>query len=206
VIKLKYGGDVKSIKTDNKGNLIISSDIDGISTTIPVSYYGERLLTKNNSDVKTEYKIEKNQISFSFPQGYDNSKTMVIDPFVSGTGNLLGLNAGKARDVDFDYNGNIYVTGGGSQASPFSLAKYNAAGVLQWTFNGTLAIPFWTSNSYYGGWMVEKPTGNVYMGQGFIYPTGFRVIRISTTGLYDNYITTSNGNFTEAWKMFWFLL
>jgi SprB repeat len=202
-VKLKYGGDVKTIKTDERGILIIKSDIDGISTTVPVTYYSEKLLNKNISDVKTGYKIVNNEISFSFPNGYDSTKAFIIDPFVSGTGSLIGLNAGKARDVDFDYNGNIYVTGGGSQSSKFSLAKYNAAGVLQWTFNGALAIPSWTSNSYYGGWMVEKPTGNVYMGQGFIYPTGFRVIRISTTGLYDNYITTANGNFTEAWKMFW---
>jgi gliding motility-associated-like protein len=30
--------------------------------------------------------------------------------------------------VDFDYAGNIYVTGGGSQSTAFSLAKYNTAG------------------------------------------------------------------------------
>jgi hypothetical protein len=203
VVKLKYGGDVKSIKTGTNGDLIISSDIDGISTSIPVSYYGENLLSSSTGDFNSVYKITNNEISFSFPQGYDHTKPIVIDPFVSGTGSLTGLNAGKARDVDFDYNGNIYVTGGGSQATPFSLAKYNAAGVLQWTFNGTLTIPSWSSNSYYGGWMVEKPTGNVYIGQGFIYPTGFNVIRISAFGLYDNYITTANGNFTEAWKMFW---
>ncbi len=211
-VKLKYGGDIKTITTDSKGNLVIRSDIDGILSTIPVSYYGSRILNRKISDaratgssgqVKSVYKIDGSQISFSFPQGYDNTKAIVIDPFVSGTGSLSGLNAGKAKDVDFDYAGNIYVTGGGSQAAAFSLAKYNAAGVLQWTFNGTLTIPSWSSNSYYGGWMVEKPTGNIYIGQGFIYPAGFNVIRISTTGLYDNYITTANGNFTEAWKMFW---
>jgi SprB repeat len=202
-VKMKYGGDVKTIETDSKGNLVISSAIDGISVTVPVSYYGDRILNKSTGEITAVYKLSGKEVSFSFPGGYDASKPMVIDPFVSGTGNLLGLNAGKARDVDFDYAGNIYVTGGGSQAAAFSLAKYNAAGTLQWTFNGTMAIPSWSSNSYYGGWMVEKPTGSVYIGQGFIYPAGFRVIRISTTGLYDNYITTANGNFTEAWKMFW---
>jgi large repetitive protein len=203
LVKLKYGGDVKNIMTDSKGNLVIRSDIDGISTTVPVSYYGERLINKSFSDVTTAYKIAANEISFSFPNGYDSAKAFIIDPFVSGTGTLAGPNASKAKDVDFDYNGNIYVVGGGAQFSAQHLAKYNAAGVLQWTFNGTLAIPAWSANSYYGGWMVEKPTGHVYMGQGFIYPAGFRVIRINTNGLYDNYITTANGNFTEAWKMFW---
>lgn len=203
IVKLKYGGDVKKVRTDAKGNLVIGSDIEGVSMTMPVSYYGQNPAGKTSGNPESVYRITGNEIGFSFPKGYDKSKGIVIDPFVSTTANLPGLNAGKARDVDFDYSGNIYVTGGGSQSSPFSLAKYNAAGVLQWTFNGTLAIPSWSSNSYYGGWMVEKPTGNIYIGQGFIYPTGFNVIRISTTGLYDNYITTANGSFTEAWKMFW---
>jgi large repetitive protein len=203
VVKMKYGGDVKSIKTDGKGNLIIRSDIDGISTSVPVSYYGETLLNKNNGEIKSAYKIEDKQISFSFPDGYDASKAIVIDPFVTGTGNLPGPNAGKAKDVDFDYSGNIYVTGGGAFSSAHSLAKYDAAGALLWTFNGTLAIPSWTFGTYHGGWMVEKPSGNVYLGQGFNPATGFQVIRVSATGLYDNYITTANPNFREAWKMFW---
>lgn len=203
IVKLKYGADVKKIKTDTKGNLLISSDIDGISTTIPVSYYGENLLTKMSNDVKSVYTLEGNHVSFSFPQGYDKTKPLVIDPFVSGTGNLTGLNTGKAKDVDFDYAGNIYVTGGGAFTGNHSLAKFNAAGALQWTFNGALTIPTWAYGTYYGGWMVEKPTGNIYLGQGFQPGTGFRVIRINTTGLYDNYITTANPSFMEAWKMFW---
>ena len=88
-------------------------------------------------------------------------------------------------------------------ATLINLPKYNAAGVLQWTFNGTLTIPSWTFGTYWGGWMVEKPTGNIYLGQGLIPVTGFQVIRVSTTGLYDNYITTANPNFREAWKMYW---
>jgi hypothetical protein len=50
------------------------------------------------------------------------------------------------------------------------LAKFDAAGNLQWTFNGTLTIPSWTFGGYWGGWMVEKPTGNIYLGQGFNPP------------------------------------
>jgi hypothetical protein len=203
VVKLKYSGDVKTIKTDKKGQLLIQSDIEGISISIPVSYYGESLLPKSISEVKTIYKVEGNQISFSFPDGYDTSKALVIDPFVSGTGNLSGLNSGKAKDVDFDYAGNIFVTGGGAFTSSHSLAKFSANGILQWTFNGTLAIPSWTYGTYYGGWMVEKPTGNIYLGQGFNPATGFQVIRVSATGLFDNYITTANPSFMESWKMYW---
>jgi hypothetical protein len=210
-IKMKYGGDVKNIKTDNKGNLIISSDIDGISVTVPVSYYGERLLNKtftearpngSSGQIKSVYKITDNVISFSFPDGYDKTKAFIIDPFVTATGNLTGANANKAKDVDFDYEGNIYVTGGGN-GNVYKLAKYNAAGVLQWTFNGTINLPSWTFGDYYGGWVVDKTTGNIYMGQGFSPFIGYRVIRYNTNGLYDNYISAGNPNFNENWKMYW---
>lgn len=207
VIKLKYGGDVKKIKTDRKGNLIIQSDIDGISTTVPVSYYGERLLSKSVGELKSVYNLSGNEVVFSFPDGYDNTKALVIDPFVTSTNNLTGINAGKAIDVDFDYAGNVYVAGGGNLVSTFAAgathkhAKYNSAGVLEWTFNGTLTIPSWQADFYYGGWVVDKANGSLYIGQGYA-TAGFRVIRLSTTGLYDNYISAGNPAFQEAWKMY----
>ncbi len=208
VVKLKYAGDVKKIKTDRKGDLIINSDIDGISSTVPVSYYGESLLGSSAGTVKVVYKQSGNEIGFSFPEGYDKTKAIVIDPFVTSTNNLTGANAGKAIDVDFDYNGNIYVAGGGNLITTFAAgashkhAKYNSAGVLEWTFTGVLTIPSWKADFYYGGWVVDKATGNLYIGQGYA-TAGFRVIRLSTTGLYDNYISTGNPAFQEAWKMYW---
>jgi hypothetical protein len=202
-VKMKYGGDVKSITANAKGNLIIKSSIDGIEETIPVSYYGEKVLAKNIGEVKAEYKILNHEIGFVFPQGYDSTKAIVIDPFVSSTSNLLGLFAGKAKDVDYDYAGNVYVAGGGALNTPHYLAKYSPSGVLLWTFNGTLTIPSWQFATYWGGWMVEKPSGNIYLGQGFNPGTGFQVIRLTTAGLYDNFITTANASFREAWKMIW---
>lgn len=203
IIRMRYGGDLKKIKIDRKGNLQVLSDINGVTETIPVSYYGSDPAEKTNEPIKSGFQLTGNEVSFSFPDKYDHSRPVTVDPFVSATSNLTGLNAGKAKDVDFDYAGNVYVTGGGDGTSSYKLAKFNASGVLQWTFNGTLAIPAWSYGPYYGGSVVDKTTGNIYLGQGFIYPAGFRVIRISTTGLYDNYITTPNGNFTENWKMYW---
>lgn len=201
-VKLKYGGDVRSIKADGKGNLVIKSDIDDIVSSVPVSYYGTELSKSNSNIVKSGYKLTGREIGFSFPLGFDRSKQLVIDPFVSSTSGLSGINNGKAKDVDFDYEGNIYVTGGGD-GTAYKLSKYNAAGVLQWTFNGTTTIPAWHFGDYYGGFVVEKNTGKVYLGQGFSPGTGYRVVRISTSGLYDNYISTGNTSFNENWKMYW---
>ncbi len=207
-VKMKYDGDVKNISVNSKGNLIVQSDIDGIEETIPVSYYGNEISAEKAGEINTGFKTDGKEISFSFPQQYDKTKAFIIDPFVSSTANLTGLNVGKAIDVDYDYAGNVYVSGGGaiSTSSPTASnrkAKYNSAGVLQWIFNGVLTIPSWTAGYYMGGWVVDKASGAVYMGQGYALQ-GFRVIRISTTGLYDNYISTPNANFQEAWKMYWF--
>lgn len=202
VVKMKFGGDIKSIKTDINGDLLIRSDINGMSSSIPVSYYADRLQSKPTANIKTTYTLNDREIGFSIPQSYDHTKAFVIDPFVTATSNLNGVNAGKAKDVDFDYAGNVYVTGGGDGSS-YKLAKYNGAGVLQWTFNGSTSIPTWTFGPYYGGWVVEKNTGNIYLGQGFNPTTGYKVIRISTTGLYDNYVSNGNINFNENWKMYW---
>jgi|GEM_PF-561857 len=207
LVKMKYGGDVKSIKTTSNGALIVRSGIDGISTTIPLSYYGEKPINKKAGDVKTLYKIEGNKISFQFPQGYNKTKALILDPFVSSTSNLIGTFAGKAIDVDYDYAGNVYVAGGGSTSqngtASHSHAKYNSAGTLLWTFNGVLSIPIWQAGYYFGGWVVDKASGALYIGQGFAFQ-GFQVVRVSTTGLYDNYISTANTSFQEDWKMYWF--
>jgi hypothetical protein len=202
VAKLKYDGDIKKIKEETDGSLIVSSDINGISTSVPISYYADGGLNKNTATIKSVYKITDREISFNFPQGYDRTKTLIVDPFVTATTSLSGVNNGKAKDVDFDYAGNIYVTGGGSGAQ-YKLAKYDAAGILQWTFNGSTSNPAWTFGPYYGGSVVDKNSGGIYLGQGFNPATGYQVVRISTTGLYDNYISTGNVNFNENWKMYW---
>jgi hypothetical protein len=73
---------------------------------------------------------------------------------------------------------------------------------LQWTFNGVLVTPSWEFGTIMGGWVVEKSTGYVFLGQGFNL-NGFQVMRINNNGIYDNYITTASINFLENWKMLW---
>jgi len=204
--KMVFGGQIKRLKCDEFGNLIIKSSSGVTYESAPKTFYNDELinLTSNLAEVKSSFNLNHNIVSFHFPDNYDKSKALVIDPFVSGTSNLTspGTNVGKAKDVDFDYAGNVYVTGGGD-GSVYKLAKYDANGLLQWTFSGVLTIPAWTFGTYYGGWVVEKNTGNVYLGQGFAPSGGHRIVRINTIGIYDNYISTANGSFLENWKMLW---
>ena len=198
-IKMQFGGDIEKIKKGANGGLTIKTDIGGIIQSAPVSFYSDDM----SESIPVSFHTEKNIISFTAKKKYDTARTLIIDPFISSTSNLTGLNAGKAKDIDFDYAGNIYVSGGGDGATNHKLAKYDANGVLQWTFSGVLANPSWQFGTYYGGWVVEKPTGKVYLGQGFEYIHGFSVIRLNADGIYDNYITTANPSFREDWKMYW---
>lgn len=196
-VNLQYGGDIRSNKQNKPGGFTIKTSIGSITETAPVSFY----LDDPGKKLALSAVMTNNLLRFE-AAAYDHNRTLIIDPFISATTDLTGTNAGKAKDVDFDYAGNIYVTGGGD-GSVYKLAKYNAAGVWQWTFGGSLSLPSWFFGTYYGGWVVEKTSGNIYLGQGFNYTTGFAIIRLNTGGIYDNYITTTNVNFREDWKMYW---
>ena len=208
LVRMKYGGDIKKLFLDKSGNLIVRSSINDIIETRPVSFSDfrkEPLLSGDEQEQNLSYasifQKENNIISFRVTD-YDTSKTLIIDPFVSNTNNLTGANNGIAKDIDFDYAGNIYVTGGGDGITAHKIAKFDINGNLQWTFNGTLAVPAWAFGTTYGGWVVEKTTGNIFLGQG-LAPSGSQIIRLTTSGVYDNYITTADLNFSENWKMLW---
>jgi len=208
LVKLKYGGDIKNIQVDKMGNLLIRSGIDVLMETMPEAFSNTDASVKLSVDEKPQqlydisYQLQNKIVSFSVP-GYDKTKTLVIDPFVSNTNSLTGTNSGKAKDIDFDYAGNVYVAGGGNAfTTTCQLAKYDPSGTLLWTFNGTLATQSWSWGQNYGGWVVEKSSGNIFIGQGFI-PGGSRVIRLSSAGMYDNFITDPNVLSLENWKMLW---
>ncbi len=199
LVKMKYGGDVKKIAIDGKGNLAIRSSINSIVETNPVAF-------SNGSTDQTLYPVSFQQqnsvVNFNVP-AYDKTKPLVIDPFVSNTNaGLPGINTGIAKDIDYDYAGNVYVAGGGDVFSTCKLAKFDAAGTLLWTFNGVLVVPSWTWGTLYGGWVVEKSSGNVFIGPG-VNTSGVRIIRLSAAGVYDNYITVADPFFWETWKFLW---
>ncbi len=197
LIKMQYKGDVKNIVSSQ--NLItINSDIEGIAQTFPVCYYDDNHTEK----IKSTFSIAGKTIGIKILEKYNKQKTLIIDPFVTSTASLTGFTSDIASDIDFDYNGNIYVTGGDASGLTQKIAKFNENGIVQWTFNGNISLPIWQFGGSYGGWVVEKSTGKIYAGQG-LKTGGFRVVRLNNLGIYDNYITTVNPSFEENWKMIW---
>jgi gliding motility-associated-like protein len=204
-IKMKIGGDAARLLVDAGGQLIIQSAADTIYHSPPVCFNsgtGDGMAVSGGKKVNSRFYVSGNTAGI-LVQAYNKSETLVIDPFISAASGFSGINGQIAREVDFDYQGNVFISGGGTWDQS-QLSKFSAAGVLLWTFNGALAAPLpgWKFGTYYGAFTVEKSTGKVYIGQG-VNVNGTQVIRLDESGVYDNFISAPVSNFRECWKLAW---
>jgi len=196
-VKMAYSGDVDKM-TIKDGNVIIKTPIDDLMESAPVSFYD------NLEALKSNFTLHKNVISFNFPAGYDNTRTLIIDPWVTNITTLNNSNTGF--DVDYDYFGNVFVYGGNNNVSfnPCKEAKYTSGGVLLWTFSGQVIAQNWvtggTTNTA-SNFCVNRGTGKSYLGQGWSTTGGVRIIRIDVNGVYDNFITPADNSWVEVFEM-----
>ncbi len=194
-IQIAYTGDVSKIKLNEDGNIIIKTPLDDLMEYAPSSFYEG---TSENTKVKSFFTLKKNVIGFNFPESYDQTKTLLIDPWVTAIASLTSNQ--YAYDVDYDFGGNTFIYGG---YSPFKVARYSPGGLLQWVFAGTVVTPAWSTApiiSQASNFAVNKFNSKTYIGQGYVNG-GNRVIRLDALGNYDNFINTANGQFQEVWDM-----
>src|ERR1700757_3901006 len=119
-IKMTYSNRVK---LNSNGEIHISTKFDDIIEHAPQSFYA------NNKSATVASKFIKTGKTISFQlEGYDKSKTLVIDPWVQ-TPTIANSNC--VWECEKDGAGNVYIIGGDM---PMKLLKYNATGTLQWTF------------------------------------------------------------------------
>lgn len=186
-VKIKYSGDVKGVSI-KKGDVIIKTPMENIVEHAPVSF-------QNNNKIGSGFVLNNDVISFSIPDGYNVNEKLIIDPWVT---NMSLASNNYAYDVDYDYAGNFYVYGG---ASNFKVSKYSPAGVLVWTFAGAVGSITWSSGSTYAAnFLSEKTTSKTYVGDCPV-STGARIIRLDINGIYDNFVSTQNNQWTELWDM-----
>jgi len=162
-VQMRYSGSEK-LQTDAEGDLNITSLFGVLTDHAPLTYFKE-----GGDKIKSQFVLRDNIVSFNLGTTIsDAGKTIIIDPWMTipvFTGN------NKAYDIDWDYQGNVYIHGG---QGPFQLSKLNSAGVIQWTFLCSAL-----ASSYYGDFAIDRNTGTAYLCQGF--GSGY-LLKVNTLG------------------------
>lgn len=181
LIKSMYDRDIKLID----GKISIQTLFGGITDHEPISFYSD------NQDVIIEsgFNVKGNEVSF-FLENYDNSKKVIIDPWLQTP--TFATNWDCVWECERDATGNVYLIGG---IMPMQLLKYSSAGALQWTYN----TPYDTSNCWLGTFATDL-AGNSYVTRGSV--SGIQ--KIATNGALtwnNNGGGGSIGNSDEYWNI-----
>ncbi|MBI4947450.1 MAG: gliding motility-associated C-terminal domain-containing protein [Bacteroidetes bacterium] len=192
-VKMHYAGDVEEVKMDNNGNALIKTPAGNITDHAPQSFYEEGKIT-----IPSVFEIKGNAISFKLPTENSQRRTIVIDPWTTTPTSLTTNNV--AYDIDFDDNGNVYVSGG---SAPFKLSKYSNAGSFLWTYTNPSG---WGTTggawNFYSKFCILSQTGTIFIGEGVNQSAGPRVMKIASDGS----LTKTSSNFPgneELWVMFY---
>jgi gliding motility-associated-like protein len=138
-IKVNYSG-AKSLKIDEKGNLVVVLSNGEVKETKPYAYQ-----LKNGKEVQVpcSYKLIGNQVTYIFPQGYNRGEDLIIDPILVFS-SLTGSTADNwGFTATYDSQGNVY---GGGMA--FANGYPTTTGAYQTTFAGSrdIAISKFSAN------------------------------------------------------------
>lgn len=143
-IILQFEG-AEELSIDASGNLIIKTSVNEIQEMAPIAWQERDGL---RIPVNCQFRLNGNELSFEFPEGYDSSLNLIIDPvlvFSTFSGSLAD-NFGFTATYDTAgnlYSGNVYALGfpvtvgayqtnfvGGAGATAYDVAilKYNPTG------------------------------------------------------------------------------
>lgn len=129
-IKIRFDGQDKLTIKDS--NLIVNTSVGQVMEMKPYAY---QVINDVRTEIPCYYKIDGNIVSFDFPQGYDRSKLLVIDPtvvfctFTGSTADNWGYTA------TYDDSGYFYA-GGLVNTLEFGGAYPVTPGAFQTTWGG----------------------------------------------------------------------
>ena len=197
-IKFQYQG-VDNISIDN-GNLLIKTSVNEIKELSPEAYQ-----IKKNKKIKIpcNFKLNNDTLSFVFPDGYDKSKELIIDPIL-----IFSTYSGSNPDnwgftATYDSRGNVYsggivfgtgypVSTGAFQAS-FSGGESGAylngcdVAIIKYDSAGTLRL--WAT--YLGGSRNEMP-------HSMIVNSNDELVVYGTTG--SNNFPVTSGSYDQSFN------
>ena len=132
-VKLKFEGQNAIRLKEN--NLIISTSVGEVTEMKP---YAFQYINDNKVEVPCQYRLKGNEVTYNFPNDYDHSQQLIIDPIV-----LLCTLTGAVADnwgysATFDEAGNFY-NGGLVNTLSFGGTYPVSPGAFQTTFGGGYA-------------------------------------------------------------------
>ena len=105
-VKLKFDGqdDIRL----RKGDLVINTSVGDVTEMKPYAY---QYINDAKVTVACNYILKKNRLTFEFPDGYDHSQLLVIDPTIVFS-TLTGSTADNwGYTATYDNSGNFYAGG-----------------------------------------------------------------------------------------------
>lgn len=169
-IKMRYNG-LRSIRMDGE-NLILDLGFMQIREVIPYSY---QLRNGVREEVKCRFILNNNEVSFVFPEGYNASLPLVIDPVVVASTYSGATCVTGGFSATFDDEGNIYSAG-----DAFGLGFPVTLGAYDVSHNGSVDLAISKFNAdgssllyctYIGGYGMEFPN-NMTVTNGKLYVFG----------------------------------
>jgi len=175
--KVRYTGHERIDIINNE--LVITTPL---STIIEKEPYAFQIVNGLRTKVECQYKLENNIMSFEFPNGYDTTNTLIIDPelafssFTGSTSDNWGMTACP------DINGNLIAAGivfgngyptttgayDGSYASSGGISTTVDIGLTKFSENGNNLI----YSTYIGGSGSETPHSIIVNQQNELYIMG----------------------------------
>lgn len=181
-IAMQWEG-LDEIGTDDMGNLLLTSKFSPLSNTSEwkiMDHAPNAFTAASHADIPVDYKVTNNKVEFQFSAGAISSpEGIIIDPWITVI-NMPSFN--RAFDIQEDSLGNVFIHGNHSN---FHIEKYNAAGVLQWSYV--------TYSVFLGDIAVDNP-GNTYIIGG--YCTGKRQ-KLNPAGVQ----VWAQGGLCEEWRL-----
>lgn len=126
-IKLKMEG-VQKLSVNKEGSLVIYTSVGEVKELKPVVY---QYINDQRISVACKYLLNKNTVSFNFPNDYDHTSTLIIDPTVVFCTFTGSISDNWGFTATYDPAGNMY-TGGLVNGPSFPVST----GAFQATYGG----------------------------------------------------------------------
>jgi len=124
-IAIRYSG-VEQLRLTDGGQIVGNGGGGGFHQSAPVTYQTHEAIR----EVVSSHHVlpSPNVVAFQFPEGFDSSRTLVIDPTVEFS-TYWGSGGATNRTVSIDSAGNIYMAGGTPKQNwPSTLGRRHCGG------------------------------------------------------------------------------